>query len=373
LLRRDFVSSVCLRCVLFAQSIKEVNAHTSGQTSGNVDAKPNRSTEVKALLINAEALLKKLDGTAALNLFEQAAQIVHSSEVEVGIVRAHLQAGQFQRAISFGAHASGAHLDEAAPSLLYVHLLKISGQTAHAEKLLNACRLRFGDAGLKSVKVKLSPYFDEIGLPAQAKMLGSGLRLPNDQGVAVPFSMLRGIKKFWVRLGSGVLAIAMPKRTYGTDGLAILRVENLPNPPTVEPLIIARKAVFPGSVAFVMQFEQQLPLSWPLLVPGFIGEPSTNTSSNASLTERKGRRFVAIPSKVPMRSGATVFDQTGMAIGLVAPFIGESKLEKWQLIPCSELGLIASGLPNAYQGPKLAAEQIYQLGQNNMVQVIGIR
>jgi hypothetical protein len=376
--RRSFVSSVCLQCVLFFQSIKEVNGHTSGPTRDIAVAKYNRAAEVKELLIKAEALLKRLDSAAALNLFEQAALIVHSSEVEVGIVRAHMQAGQFQRAISFCAHASGAHLEEAAPTLLYAHLLRLSGQTTHAEKLINDHRVKFGESSLKSAKVRLFPYFDDLILPPQSTMLGSGLRLPNNQGVAIPLSMVRGVKNFWVRFGNGFISKATLEPIHNRDGLAVLRVDQLLKASSsFEPLEIASKPVFPGSVAFVMKFERQLPLNWPSLRPSFIGEPAASKSSDVSVGKQYGRRFVDVPSNTTASAGATlgatVFDQTGAAIGLLVPFKDGSKVLKSQLIPFTELGLIAPLVSGTRIRLKLAAEQVYQLGLNNMVQIIGAR
>jgi hypothetical protein len=375
--RRDFVSSVCLQCVLFVQYIKEVNGHTSGQTggassgvySGNAAANSARDAEVNSLLKRAEQRLKALDGVSALTLFEQAAQIVHASEVEVGIVRAHLQAGQFQRALSFCAHASGAHLDEIAPSLLYAHLLACCGQTGYSAKLLAECRVRFGETFVKKVTVKLEPYFDAAGLPTKAKMLGSGLRLPpsslvtapTSELIAVPAEMLRGgVKSYWIRYGNGFLSAAAVELAKDPNGLALLRVKQPLFKLNDEPLYIADKAAFPGSVTFGVHFKQQLALSWPLLWTSFVGEPSARDS---------GRRLVDASTAGPTALGATMFDQTGAAIGLLSRSGGS--LSKSQFIPLTELGLSFPSSMLSSAKPKLASDQVYQIAFQNIVQVIG--
>jgi hypothetical protein len=340
--RRNFVSLVCLQCVY---------GHTSGQT--------RRSAVVDELLRSAEASLAKLDGATALNLFEKAAAIVHDSDVEVGIVRAHMQAGQFQRALSFCAHASGAHLDEPAPALLYAHLLKISGQTAYAEKLTGEYRTRFGGATSKHAPVKLAPYFDAAGLPANAKMFSSGLCLPDGKHVAIPAASLASVKqKFWVRSSYGLLSEAVLESVVDKTGLAILKLKRPVTLENVAPLVINAKPAFPGSVAFGLTFKQQLPLSWPLLWSVFMGNPIQSDPS---------RRQLDTPDHMPPPMGATVFDQTGAAIGMMAP--SKSKL---QLVPLNfrELGIEFAKTEQLAARQKIAIDQIYQIGYANIVQVI---
>jgi hypothetical protein len=313
-------------------------------------------------LKSAEHALSKLDGIAALNLFEKAALIVHASEVEVGIVRAHMQAGNFQRALAFCAHASGAHLDEPAPSLLYAHLLKVSGQTTYAEKLMNDFHVRFGKDVSTFASVKLTPYSDSAGLPVNAKMIASGLSLPGDKHVAFPSTAIaNGVKKFWVRSSSGFLSEATLQSTSdklqsNQPTLAILQLKRSVTVKRTQPLAIATKPAFPGSVAFSVTFKRSLALNWPSLSSGFIGGP---------VEGRSNRRQVDI-SEQSQSIGATVFDQTGAAIGLMV--LVKSTL---QLIPLSELGLDFTNAEQSTARPKLATDQVYQVALNNLVQVIG--
>jgi hypothetical protein len=359
--RRDFVTSVCLQCVLLFQ-YKEVNGHTSGHSSG----KSETDIKVSQLLLIAEGLLKKLDGNAALNIFEQAALIVHASEVEIGIVRSHMQAGQFQRALAFCAHAAGAHLDEPAPTLLYAQLLKLSGQMPHAEKLMTEYRARFKANAATSEVARLSPYFDARGLPTSAKMLGSGLVLPTGTRAVIPAVMVSArTKALWIRYGTGFLRKASVEKIVSKDGLAILKIDNPLESKGKPELAITSKPAFPGSIAYAMHFIDQMALSWPSLWSSFVGEPAKIST---------GRRLIDLPEATARALGASLFDQTGAAIGLLVP-VGASK--KMQLVPISELdeSSVANELSKVNQGvnrgAKIASERIYEIGLNHSVQILG--
>jgi hypothetical protein len=346
--RRSFVSSVCLQCVLFGTLIREVNGHTGGRTSGGV----NRDGEVRELIQAAEARLKQLDAAGALSLFERAALIEHSSEIEVGIVRAHMQAGQSQRALAFCAHASGAHLNEPAATVLYAHLLKLNGQTAYAARLMAECRTRLGADVEKRVKVKLTPYSNASALPAKARVLGSGVCLPDGDQIVVPSSVVGNRnEKLWVRFGTGALTRAGVTSSDAGGGLAVLRLESKSPNSNVDRLTISARPVFPGSIAYAMQFNNDLTLHWPHLWQSFIGSA----------------RLVDVAELAPSPLGACVFDQTGAAIGLLAP----APSKKWLLVPFSGLSLAKELPANNPLRSKIAEEQIYQLGLNNAVQIIG--
>ncbi len=49
-----------------------------------------------------------------------------------------MQAGEYRRALSFGAHAAGAHRDFPAATALYAWLLYVGGQDAFAARRLDA-------------------------------------------------------------------------------------------------------------------------------------------------------------------------------------------------------------------------------------------
>jgi hypothetical protein len=363
-LRRDFVSAACVASVVLPHN----------RVEGHVGAGVNRGLEVRALLRTAEALLQKLDGAGALNVFEQAALLVHSSEVEVGIVRAHMQVGQFERALAFCAHASGAHLDEPVPTLLYAHLLKLSGRLAFSEQLMSKYRLKFGKSADSVSGAKLDPYFEAAGLPANARMLGSGLCLPDGKRAVIPAAVFReGVKHLWVRYGTGFLSKAHLVQNVDQRSLAIVRIEKPVRTQYAQWLALARRPAFPGSVSFGMRFRQRLALTWPVLWTSFIGEPPVNGL--------EGHRIITLPDPSLDGLGSTMFDQTGAAIGLLvhaSPRAGKkyganSSPGQLQLAPWTELGLSTDELAgtSSLARPKVAQDQLYQLGLNNTLQVIG--
>ncbi|MBX3623069.1 MAG: hypothetical protein KF891_24130, partial [Rhizobacter sp.] len=63
---------------------------------------------VQALVHQADEALARGDPGAAQALFEQAAALEHAARIEVGWVRARLQAGGYRQALAFAAHAAGA-------------------------------------------------------------------------------------------------------------------------------------------------------------------------------------------------------------------------------------------------------------------------
>ena len=59
--------------------------------------------------------------------------MLHAPDTEAAQVRAHMQAGDYRRALAFGAHAASAHRrDWPAGTALYAWLLQAGGQAAAA-------------------------------------------------------------------------------------------------------------------------------------------------------------------------------------------------------------------------------------------------
>ena len=80
---------------------------------------PARLLERADLLKTGEAALSRLDVNAALDAFERAALIVHAADTEIALVRTYMQGGDYRRALAFGAHTAGSHLDVIGGSTLY--------------------------------------------------------------------------------------------------------------------------------------------------------------------------------------------------------------------------------------------------------------
>ena len=85
-----------------------------------------RSADVARLVAAGEEALRAGDAAAALALFERAAEREHGSDIELGIVRAHMQGGHYRRALAFAAHVARSH-EEAEGSILFAQLLDVGG------------------------------------------------------------------------------------------------------------------------------------------------------------------------------------------------------------------------------------------------------
>jgi hypothetical protein len=74
----------------------------------------------------------------------------------MGLVRTYMQTGQYRRALAFGAHTAGAHLDVVGGSALYAWLLHIGGQPVFAQRLMAQALVRVpGHPLLASVQQQL--------------------------------------------------------------------------------------------------------------------------------------------------------------------------------------------------------------------------
>jgi hypothetical protein len=350
-----------MQCALFFNQVKEVNGHTGEQTSGVV----NRDVELNDLVIRAEATLRKLDGAKALSLFEQAALIAHRADIEIGIVRAHMQSGHSQQALAFCAHAAGAHLNEPSATLLYAHLLGLIGQRMYSERLMSECRVRFGENIAQRTTVRLAPYFETEGLPTRAKVLGSGLVLNDGEHVVMPSALMlrKTSSKLWVRFATGELSRAKIEDQVGADFL-VLHLADKPRAKNNRVVAIAPRPAFPGSLAYIVQLKSSLVLEWPTLWTTFVGG-AVDDSGHGSFSE--SRRFVDMLEVSSPVEGTPVLDQKGAVIGLLSGTNG-----RWQIMPLQ-------AVPQLKENPsstkdltlKLAEDQIYQLGFNSAVQIIG--
>ena len=103
---------------------------------------PERLQERADLLASGEQALARRDVDAALLAFDRAALILHAADTEIALVRAYMQGGDYRRALAFGAHTAGAHLDVVGGSALYAWLLHAGGQSAIAQRLIDEAQGR---------------------------------------------------------------------------------------------------------------------------------------------------------------------------------------------------------------------------------------
>jgi tetratricopeptide (TPR) repeat protein len=354
---------------------------------------PERLKERDDLLKAGEAALTRMDAIAAIDSFDRAALILHAADTEIALVRAYMQSGQYRRALAFGAHTAGAHLDVIGGAALYAWLLHAGGQVVIAQRLLAEAEARMPkNAMLASVQAqlnsgvplatksllalptRLAPYGSSRGLPPSARGLGSGLLINGGTQALVPLALLPRSGNFWLRNGLGQLSRGTLQRRLQMIGLALVRLESpLPAP---EDLWIAAADAFPGSVGYAVEYvpSRDSTPAWPMLRTGFLG---------AALGDG-GERLLGIDMPAGPRGGP-MFDAAGRLTGLALPGPIDTKGKlppQDRLIPVSALQsqLKSSGQATTMLGspppadlPRPAAvDRIYEISLKASLQLIGV-
>lgn len=353
-------------------------------------ATPARLQERAELLKKGETALARLDVTGALDAFERAALIEHAADTEIALVRAYMQSGDYRRALAFGAHTAGAHLDEVGGSLLYVWLLYAGGQPAIAQRLLADAETRMpGNPKVQAVRqqlrsamlvasgpllalpTRLAPYGGMKGLPASARVVGSAVLLHGGTKALLPLSLLPASGRLWLRNGLGQLVQARTDQKFSELGVALVRLQSrLPVP---DESLVAVSDAFPGSPAFAVEYAAtpDAAPAWPLLRTGFLGSASGTT----------GERLLGLALPAGPRGGP-VFNAGGQLIGLALP--GRTGQGGDRLVPASELrkalGATFSavppqaGIPAAPASPKphVSVDKIYEASLKTGLQVIAV-
>ncbi|MES2944759.1 MAG: hypothetical protein V4772_17975 [Pseudomonadota bacterium] len=365
-------------------------AATAGQASGYASAAgptPERLQERADLLEKGETALSRLEVDKALLAFDKAALILHAADTEIALVRAYMQGGEYRRALAFGAHTAGAHLDVVGGSALYAWLLHMGGQPAIAQRLLTEAQTRVpGNALLKDVQTqlrsatplaspevlvlptRLAPYSSAPKLPAHARVAGSGLLLQDGKEALAALSQLPASGSIWVRNGLGQMSKATIKKRLPKLGVALLGLNKpLPAPGNIE---VQTTPAFPGSVGFTVEYvatSHALP-AWPILRSGFFGSFLTNG------TDRK--LGIDMP---PGARGGPVFDGTGHLAGMAVQgkpgdgdlLIGSGLLNEALQNPRAVRAKSSLGqLVPAAAVPRASADMIYETSLRLTLQII---
>lgn len=366
---------------------------TSSQAGGDAvrEAKavsPERLRERAGLLKTGEAALAQMDVTAALSAFERAALILHAADTEIALVRGYMQAGDYRRALAFGAHTAGAHLDVAGGSLLYAWLLHVGGQPAIAERLLVEISARLpDDAQVQAVRrqlrsgapiatgqllalpARLAPYGDANGLPATARVVGSAVLLGNGTAALLPLGLLPRSGRLWLRNGMGQLVKGKAEKLLTATGVALVRLER--PLPVAKEFRLAASDAFPGSAGFAVEYVSapDAAPAWPVLRSGFLGRVNGDSAE----------RLLGIDMPAGPRGGP-VFDGAGQLVGLALPSVtgkgGDRLVPVSQLIKTLDPVLVAgpatakNSPPPAGPKPREAVDKIYEAGLRGTLQAI---
>lgn len=302
-----------------------------------------RPPERSALLERAEAALAHGDATAALHDFERAAEQEHAADIELGLVRSLMQAGEYRRALAFAAHTAGAHGSEAGAAALYARLLQIGGLGARAPR----------DAPADAPLPRLAPFAAGDAPPPNARVIGSGVLIDAGRHALVPLAALREVNALWLRNGLGRSVQASIEQRMDALGVALLRLDA---PLAAAAITLPARDAFPGAPGHAVEFESASGAApaWPLLRTGFIGMP-------AGGGQRLGIELPAGPR------GGPVFDAAGQLIGIALSADGSDRLLPVSALRAS-LGETTRGA--GAPAPRMPLDQIYENALRLTLQLI---
>ncbi len=344
------------------------------------------------LIESAERALAIGDVDSAGQAFERAAGMVHSQDVELGIVRTHMQAGQYRQALSFASHAAGAHPRAPAGTALYVWLLHIGGQTQAAQRYVQEGLQRHpGDpslmaaqalmksaqpapaAAMMSTPLRAAPYAYGDAASSDAVFAGTAWLTAEVDGAAlsasalVPAATLKGATRIWLRngLGQTTQALLLPAAADSPTRQLCL-AQPLPLPSGAPPRTATARLPFAGSPASTVEYaaapgDADAP-AWPVLRQGFFGH----------LPRDEGPRQLSMDWPAGPRGGP-VFDGQGRLAGLaIAPSPGRVAL----LGTAGDKGTLSTSTdssPATARGATLALDSLYEAGLRLALQVIVVR
>lgn len=342
--------------------------------------------ERDALLTHGEALLAQGDAAGAHDQFQRAASMAHAAEIECSIVRAQMQAGDYRRALAFGAHAALAHRDRPAAACLYAWLLHAGGQGVQAQRLLDeALAQRPGDAWLAGARAALAvpwprplpallaapwrhaPYAHgtDGASTAPLRLAGTALLDEGGRSAIVPAASIDGRAapraRCWVRNGLGRTVRANVQAPPAGAPVAWRRLQLEEALPWPEDLRFAERAPFAGSPLSVLSYAPQTDTAdpaWPLLRQGFFGRPDASGAL--------ARLDVDLP---PGAGGSAVFERKGRLAGLVVD-AGDGVP---RILPASSWCGAKPAEPTSAASPPAAAptpDALYELGLRIALQLL---
>jgi len=288
-------------------------------------ASPERLKERADLLKTGELALSRRQVDKALADFDRAAMILHAADTEMALVRGYMQGGEYRRALAFGAHTAGAHLDVVGGAALYAWLLHSGGQGEVAQRLISQALVRSAGqplvasvqqqlksgqpraaGALLGLPARLAPYGNAKGLPANARVAGSGVLLASGTQALVPLELMPRSGPVWVRNGLGQLARARLSQRLPKLGLALVQLQTVL--PVADTVWGAPGDAFPGSVGHAVEYVAvpDATPAWPLLRTGFMGAAQGDS------------RLLGIDMP-PGPRGGPVFDAAGLLSGLARP------------------------------------------------------
>lgn len=352
----------------------------------------HRAPEQVARIAQAEASLAGLDVGKALSLYERAADQEHAPDIELGLVRTHMQAGDYRRAAGFAAHTAGAHGEEVGGAALYAWLLHIAGQGAFAQGLLNDADKRVPGSALiaqtrqqlaqpwptpsgelMQLPWRMAPYAQAGVLPAPAQLVGNGVVVDGGRRVLVPLHTLQGLTEVGVRNGLGLTRKAVLEKRADELGVALLRLQQAfpADQDLAYDLMLAPRDPFPGSPSALVEYAPSADAmpAWPLLRLGLSGRPQSVA----------GFRELGVDAPAGGPRGGPVFDAAGRFTGLALTHAacptcqgtGDVQLPLSRLQ--SAFGDVLGKVQDVPPGQRLPVDELYERSMRITVQVLSLR
>lgn len=333
-----------------------------------------RLSERQQLLAEGEALLATGDTPAALAAFERAALMLHAADTEAALVRAYMQAGEYRRALAFGAHAAGAHRDFPAATALYAWLLQAGGQNAVAARQLDAALARSPeDATLGSAREQLARPWPLAGGPllaAPARLapyasamppaaaVASAVLVDGGRGAIAPAAAVGSGRRLWLRNGLGHTTEGVVSRRFEVAGAALALVQlkdALPMPAAVG---TAPRSPFAGSPAYTLEYAPGADgqPAWPLLRAGFLGRGPAGEAPLLGIDVPPGPR------------GGPLFDGAGRLSGLTAS--SDDGRNHWIGVTLLRDAVGDLFGPAQESAPRMAPDEIYESGLKLALQLL---
>ncbi len=294
----------------------------------------------------AESLLHSGDADGALAAWEALALREHAADIELGIVRSQMQAGESRRATTFSAHTAGVHRQEIGGSAMYGWLLGLTGQRAAARQLLDAALLRHPDApllravrerldrphpdllpGMTELPHRLAPVATGVAPDRPVHAVATALLLGDGASALLPAAAVRIDQPVWLRDGLGRTVRGLPMTGVDPRDASLRRVRLEPALPPPPALSLVARDPFPGSPALSVMHgasEDGEP-AWPWLNQVFLGLP-----------DARGDRPLGLVDPAAL-GGGPVFDLSGRLVGMALNTPGRalqlwpaSALQRWQ-------------------------------------------
>lgn len=353
--------------------------------------------QVQATLEQAYQLLKRNDCDEAKRILDESIRTLHSAEVELALVHAMMQAGQYQQALALAAHVQAEHAKYLEINLLYVWLLAMGGHEKSALNLLDE-RISSGEfpeaeavqlAKMKTMMVShrlfaadgdivqevlhqhlgidkhYNPY-RPVSLPIEGQWQGSGLLSADGQYVLVvqqdtedSAQRIKSKDQYQIYVHQHGLLSAKWHRSLG-GGMDLLVLEH----PVHKAPVFGQStgASKPGQPVYVVgtSFANAQP-TWPLLQTDILGNAKQITAVG-----KQGINVFRLHLKNPA-AGATVYNRVGQVLGLC---MRDQHGDSWMLpIPADWTEGLAKSQSVADSGAERAADDIYESGFTRQVLV----